>query len=43
MGVAGGEPAIRLGLTWIFLDREEQFRHRLIKAPAGELREAYYI
>ena len=43
MSVAGGEYAIRLRLMWILLDREEQFRHRLIKAPPDEMRETYYI
>ena len=34
MGVAGGEKAVRLRPTRILLDSEEQFRPRLIKAPA---------
>ena len=38
MGVAGGEITIRLGEVRIFLDREEQLRHRLIEAPAEEMR-----
>ena len=43
MSVTGGEYAIRLRLMWILLDREEQFGHRLIKAPPDEMRETYYI
>ena len=38
MGVAGGEKAVWLREARILLDREEQFRHRLIKAPAEEMR-----
>ena len=41
MDVAGGEKAIRLRVAWILLDREEEFRHGLIKAPADEMRGAY--
>src|SRR5580700_5463789 len=41
MGVAGGEKAISLRVGWILLDREQEFRHCLIKTPAEELREAY--
>ena len=38
MGVAGGEHAIRRREAWILLDRKEQIRQGLIKAPAGEMR-----
>jgi hypothetical protein len=42
MGAAGGENAIRLREARIVLDREEQFRHGLVEAPAVEMRLAYY-
>jgi hypothetical protein len=42
MGVAGGENARRVREAWIFLDREEQFRYRLIEAPSEEMRGAYH-
>jgi hypothetical protein len=41
MRVAGGKNAIRVLETWILLDREQQFRHCLIEAPAEEMRDAY--
>ena len=40
MGVAGGEMTIRLWVTWILLDREEELRHCLIEALAKEMRAA---
>jgi hypothetical protein len=42
MGVTGGEIAIRMRQARIFLDREQQFRHGLIEAPADEMRGTYY-
>jgi len=42
MGVAGGKAAIRQREACILLDREEQLRHGLTEAPAGEMRGAYY-
>ena len=41
MRIAGGEIAIRLWKIGIFLDREEQFRHRLIEAPTKQMRAAH--
>ena len=41
MRIAGGEITIRLRRARIFLDREEQFRHRFIEAPSEEMRAAY--
>jgi hypothetical protein len=41
MGEAGGENAVRVLETWILSDREEQFRHCLIEAPAEEMGDAY--
>jgi hypothetical protein len=43
MGVAGGEKTIRRWEAWILLNREEQLRHRLIEAPAEEMRGAYLM
>ena len=42
MGVAGDKAAIRQREACILLDREEQLRHGLTEAPAGEMRGAYY-
>src|SRR6516225_7078735 len=42
MGIAGGEIAIRVRVARILLDRQEKFRHRLIKAPSEEMCGAYY-
>jgi hypothetical protein len=42
LGVAGGEEAILVCEARILLDREEELRHRLIEAPAEEMRIAYY-
>src|SRR5262249_18626588 len=42
MGVASGENAIRARIARIVLDRDEQFRHRLMETPAVEMRGAYY-
>src|SRR5215472_9780301 len=41
MRVAGGEKATRLCEVWILLDREAEVRHRLIEAPAKEMRYAH--
>ena len=38
VGVAGGEKAMRLRVGRILLDRGEELGHRLIEAPAGEMR-----
>jgi hypothetical protein len=43
MRVAGSESAIWVREARILLDREEKFRHRLIEAPADEMRSAHYI
>src|SRR5215469_6464616 len=40
--VTRGENAIRLRERWIFLDREAQFRHGLVEAPAAETSEAHH-
>ena len=40
MRVAGGEKAIGYREARIVLDREEQLRHRLVEAPAEEVRGA---
>jgi hypothetical protein len=37
MGIAGGEISIWYRKARILLDREEQFRHGLIKAPRQEM------
>src|SRR6185437_16782858 len=37
MGVAGGEKAIRAWKAGIVLDRQQQLRHRLIKAAGKEM------
>ena len=42
IGVAGGETAMRQREAWVLLDREEELRHGLTEAPAGEMRGAYY-
>ncbi len=42
MGVAGGEISDTVREAWILLDREEQFRHSLIEAPADEMCRADY-
>jgi hypothetical protein len=36
-----GEVTIRLWIARIFLDCEEQFRHRFIEAPSEEMHGAY--
>ena len=41
--IAGGDIAIRLWAAWILLDREEQFRHGLIKAPGQKMRGSYHV
>jgi hypothetical protein len=41
MGVAGGETAIRCWKAKIILNREEQFLHGFVEAPADEMRAAY--
>src|SRR5215472_14400653 len=41
MGIAGREGAIGLGVGWIVLDREKQFRHRLIETSTQEMCPAY--
>ena len=43
MGIAGGENAIRDAEAWIFLDRQEQLRHRLVEAADEEMRGAYHV
>ena len=41
MRVAGGEITIRRWVARILLDREEQFRQRLIEPPAEKMRGTY--
>jgi hypothetical protein len=41
MRIAGGETAIRVWVAWILLEREKQSQHRVVKAPAEEMRGAY--
>jgi hypothetical protein len=42
MRVACGENAVRHREGWIFLDREAEFRHGLVKASADEVGEAHH-
>ena len=42
MRATGGKPAIRGRVTRVLLDREEQFRHCLIKATPEEMGSVYY-
>ena len=37
MGVARGEIAVCKGMARVFLDRAEQFRHRLVEPPVDEI------
>lgn len=41
MRIAGGKATIPLRSTRVFLDCEEQFRHRLIETPSEEMHAAY--
>src|SRR5262249_9186212 len=42
MGIAGGEVTVGVWGSWIPLDREEEFRHRLVEMPAGKERATDY-
>jgi hypothetical protein len=41
MGVASGEKSVRVRVTWILLDRKEQFWHGHIEPPSEEMGCAY--